>query len=303
MKTALPALSGLRAFEAAARHLSFTKAAAELNVTPAAVSHLVRQLEEQVGAKVFARTTRSLALTERGRAAWPYLRDAFDRLHAGAQELRGRDGRQMITVSVSPAFGSCWLLPRLGAFHAAHPDISVRVDAREDLTDFSRDDVDIAIRHGRGQYKGLKSDLLISDVALVVCAPRLLPDGKPFKSPRLMAGKTLLHVDWQIEADAAPTWARWGRHYKVDALDFFGGLRFSTEDLAVRAALGGLGIAMVTKAFVSDDLAAGRLVRALPGRFDMPAVFHHYLVYPPLTVEMRRRIGTFRDWLLSQADR
>ena len=301
MKKPLPALSGLRAFEAAARHLSFTKAAAELNVTPAAISQLIRQLEEQVGSTLFARTTRALDLTEPARAALPYLREAFDQLYAGARELRGDSGRNMITVSVTPSFGSCWLLSRLKKFHTAHPGVAVRIDAREELVDFQRDDVDIAIRQGRGTYKGLKSDLLISDVALVVCAPQFLPDGKSFKTPQSLAGKTLLHVDWQIAGDAAPSWSRWARYHKAEGLDLSGGLRFGMEDMAVRAALAGMGVALVTKAFISDDLSAGRLVRALPRRYDMPTVFHHFLVYPQIN-EKRRKVSLFRDWLLQQAN-
>lgn len=300
MKPYLPALSGLRAFEAAARHLSFTKAAAELNVTPAAISQLIRQLEDQVGNKLFSRTTRSLELTERGRAALPHLRDAFDKLHAGARELRGELGRDMITVSVNPSFGSSWLLPRLVDFHAAHPGISVRVDARDELADFQRDDVDIAIRQGRGNYKGLTSELLISDVALLVCSPTLLAGGKALKAPQNLAGKTLLHVDWQIEAEAAPTWERWAGYHGVEGLDLSGGLRFSLEDMAVRAAISGMGVALVTRAYVSDDLAAGRLVRALPSKFDMPSVFHHFVVYPPLTKDKRKKVVLFRDWLFQQ---
>lgn len=301
MRPYLPTLGALRAFEAAARHLSFTKAAQELNVTPAAISQLVRQLEEQVGNKLFIRTTRSLELTERGRAAWPHLRDAFDRLHAGARELRNAPGPDMITVSVTPSFGSCWLMPRLMDFHALYPGISVRLDARDELCDFKRDDVDIAIRQGRGHYKGLTSELLMSDVALVVCSPALL-DGRSSQAPqRLLKQKTLLHVDWQIAADAAPTWARWAEYHGVEDVKLSGGLRFSIEDLAVRAAISGLGIALVTKAFVADDLAARRLVRALPEKYDMPAAFHHYLVHPTPPPEKRKRLRLFRDWILRQA--
>lgn len=303
MKSYLPALGALRAFEAAARHLSFTKAAHELNVTPAAVSQLVRQLEDQVGNKLFIRTTRSLELTERGRAAWPHLRDAFDRLHAGARELRNAPSPDMITVSVTPSFGSCWLMPRLMDFHAMHPGIAVRLDARDELCDFKRDDVDIAIRQGRGHYKDLTSELLMPDVALVVCAPALL-EGRASQTPqRLLKQKTLLHVDWQIAADAAPTWARWAEYHGVEGMKLSGGLRFSIEDLAVRAAISGLGIALVTKAFVADDLTSGRLVRALPEKYDMPTVFHHYLVYPTPSQEKRKRITLFRNWLVRQAQK
>ena len=302
MKPGLPPLSALRAFEAAARCLSFSKAAAELGVTPAAISQLIRQLEQHVGSKLFVRSTRSIHLTERGRAAWPHFRDAFDQLHGGARLLYGDSGKSTITVSVSPSFGSCWLLPRLGTFHAAHPDISVRVDAREELADFSRDEVDIAIRQGRGRYKGLKSELLLKDVALLVCAPKLLPGGRPFEKPEALAGKSLIHVDWTLSPDAAPTWQRWAAFHGVKGLKLAGGLRFSLEDMAVRAAIAGMGVALVTVAFVADDLKAGRLVRALAQKYDMPAAFQHFLVYPPLQTSKRHTLKLFRAWLLDQAE-
>jgi LysR family glycine cleavage system transcriptional activator len=301
MKSQLPSLGALRAFEAAARHLSFTRAASDLNVTPAAVSQLVRQLEEQVGNKLFSRTTRSLQLTERGRAAWPHLQDAFDHLHAGARELRSAAGPDMITISVTPSFGSCWLMPRLMEFRAKHPGIAVRLDARDELCDFKRDDVDIAIRQGRGQYAGLKSELLMSDEALVVCSPGSLKE-RDVRSPlRLLKQRPLLHVDWQMAADAAPTWAKWAAYHGIEGVPLAGGLRFSIEDLAVRAAISGLGIALITKVFVADDLATGRLVCPLPATYKMPTAFHHYLVYPAPSQEKRKRVSLFRNWLMQQA--
>lgn len=301
MRPSLPPLTALRAFEAAARHLSFTKAAAELGVTPAAVSQLVRQLEDHLGCKLFARSTRSIRLTERGRAAWPHFRDGFDAIHAGTRTLLDSGERNTITVSVGPSFGSCWLLPRLHAFRAAYPRISVRLDAREGLADFTRDDVDIAIRNGAGHYKGLESELLLKDVAFVVCAPALLDGGKPFRHPSALKDKTLIHVDWQVSQDAAPSWARWTAHHRVRGLDVTGGLRFSLEEMAVRAAIAGMGYAMLTEAFVADELAAGRLRRALPQSFDMPTAFQHFLVYPKSHTEKYRTVALFRAWLLEQA--
>lgn len=300
MKLYLPALAGLRAFEAAARHRSFTKAAQELNVTPAAVSQLVRHLEDQVGNKLFTRTTRSLDLTERGRAAWPHMRDAFDRLHAGTREMRSAPGPDMITVGVTPSFGSRWLLPRLVDFHASHPGVAVRLDARDELVDFKRDDVDLAIRQGRGVYRGLTSELLMADVAIVVCAPALLAEVDHEDPLELLARKPLIHVDWQMSEDAAPTWTRWAERHGAPGLQLSGGLRFSIEDFAVRAAISGMGVALVTKAFVADDLVSGRLVRALPDRYDMPAAFHHFLVYPAPSPAKRHAVMVFRDWLFEQ---
>ncbi|MEM7170417.1 MAG: transcriptional regulator GcvA [Pseudomonadota bacterium] len=296
----LPPLNALRAFEAAARLQSFKNAASELNVTPAAVSQQIRQLEEHIGAKLFVRTTRSLTLTDKGRRTAPLLRQAFDLLHGAARELRDAPDAQTLMVSVNPSFGSLWLLPRLERFAAAHPEIRVGVESTAVLADFQRGNVDIAIRQGRGNYAGLACDLLLSDFALVVCSPRYLDQGKPLSEAADLKGQPLLHVDWPMETAAAPSWQRWQRHHGLEALDISGGMRFSTEDLAVRAALAGMGFVLATYAYVSDDLKAGRLVRALPEKYDMPTVFHHYLVYPPLVQGRPKKVAIFRDWLLSE---
>ncbi len=301
MNRKLPSLRGLRAFEAAARHQSFAKAAGELGVTPAAISQQIRQLEDALGVALFSRTTRSLALTERGRAAVPFLKDGFDSLEAAARELSRDSERNTLTVSVTPSFGSCWLLPRLHRFRQKHPDITVHLDATGDLANFEGDGVDIALRQGRGSYKGLKSELLIADFALVVCNPRLLGGTGALPSPAELAGKTLLHVEWQMEAAAAPTWRRWSEYHEVEGLDTSEGMRFTMEEFAVRAAIAGLGFALVTRAFVSDDLASGQLVRALPQAFDMPTKFHHYVVFPPMTDREAGKVVKFRDWLFEES--
>jgi len=241
-----------------------------------------------------------MSLTKRGSAAWPHFRDGFDGLHTGARILRNSGQRKTITVSVSPAFGSCWLLPRIRTFRAAHPDISIRIDASEEIVDFARDEVDLAIRQGRGSYKGLRSELLLRDVALLVCAPNLV-GGVPLRLPHELAAKTLIHVDWQLSSDAAPTWERWVDYHHLSNLVVTDGLRFSQEDLAARAAIAGMGVALITMAFVTDDLAGGRLIRALPECYDMPTAFHHFLVYPPERIENDGTLRTFRNWLLAQA--
>ncbi len=296
----LPPLNALRAFEAAARLQSFKEAAGELHVTPAAISQQIRLLEDHLDAKLFIRTTRSLALSERGAAAFPLLREAFDSLHAAAKQLRGSPSDKAITVSVNPSFGSLWLLPRLERFNQAHPDIPVRVESTNAFADFQRGQVDIAIRQGRGNYPGLACDLLIADFALVVCSPHLLEKNTPLTSPDQLAGRPLLHVDWPMEKGAAPSWDRWRVHHKLDALDLSQGTRFSMEDLAVRAAMAGMGFALATYAFVANDLIEGRLVRALPPAFDMPTVFHHFVVYPPLQKGRPEKVAVFRDWLLAE---
>jgi LysR family glycine cleavage system transcriptional activator len=301
MNKMLPPLNGLRAFEAAARLQSFKQAAEELNVTPAAISQQIRQLEQHLGAALFVRTTRALELSPRGRRAFPLVKEAFDRLHAAAREMRGAPEEDVLTVSLTATFGTCWLLPRLERFRRAHPEFNVRIDASSRFADFRSDGVDIAIRCGRGTYEGLTSELLMSDVAFVACSPRLLDGGRPLNGPEELAGRDLLHVDWIMEAEAQPSWARWKRHHGITGLDVEGGMRFTMEDMGIRAAIAGMGFSMVTRAFVIDDLAEGRLVRALPERYDMPTVFHHYVVYPPLRNGRPQKVAMFRDWLIEEA--
>ena len=300
MKSPLPSLNGLRAFEAAARHLSFAKAAEELNVTPAAISQQVRHLEDQLGIELFWRTTRSLRLTDHAKSVKPLLRDAFDLLHQVAEELQNRDQDiRTITVSVTPSFGSRWLLPRLEKFQADNPEYTVRLDATYDFADFRRHRVDVAIRHGFGEYEGLTSELLVRDAAFVVCAPQLAKSLGPFSSPRDLASKNLLHVDWQTQGEFAPSWSRWVAYHGTEDFEFSYGPRFSMEDMAVRAAIAGMGLALVTRSSVEDDLIAGRLVRALPSDYDMPTDYHHFIVYPPLRSGKPKKVAIFRDWLLA----
>ncbi len=299
MRGRLP-LNSLRAFEAAARHTNFADAADELGVTPAAVSQHIQKLEAIIGTSLFARTTRSVVLTNRARQILPLVSEGFESLDLAMKELMTTRQRNVVTISATPSFASCWLLPRLEKFRQAHPVITVHVDARSDHVDFQRDSVDLAVRQGTGKYVGLKSELLIPDRALVVCHPRLMEDDSAPLKPEDLGRHTLLHVDWKMKARAAPTWQRWGEFHRNQGLNFEGGMRFSMEEHAVKAAVAGMGFALATQAFIADDLAAGRLVRALPENYDMPTVFHHYLVSPKAEDE-RRSVRKIRDWLRREA--
>ena len=301
MKERLPSLRGLQAFESAARHMSFARAAEELNVSPAAISQQIKLLEVDLGVKLFARTTRNLTLTDRAQDALPTIIDAFERLKKANAVLRKEDNKNIITVSVLPSFGSRWLLPRLEKFLEKHPDITVHVDSRNELANFTTDGVDIAVRQGEGDYPGLKSELLISDYALVVCNRQLLHLNKSFSSPSGLTGRDLLHVKWRLEDSNAPSWEAWAKYHSVEGLDTTSGTRFSMDDMSVRAAIGGLGFALETYAFVADDLKAGQLVRALPEKYDMPTLLHHYVVYPPFKGKLNNKIKLFRDWLIAEA--
>ena len=225
MNRKLPPLNGLRAFEAAARHMSFSKAAQELHVTAAAVSQQIKLLESFCNTPLFYRSTRSLSLTATGQAAVPLLREGFDKFDEAAQIILSQQQSCMITVSVSPSFGSKWLLPRLDRFQQQFPQYDVRIDANSALVDFTRDDVDIALRYGRGSYKGLRADCLIEEVVLPVCSPKLLSGDHPLCQPTDLRHHNLLHADWQELSDSDPSWRVWLDAAGVSGIAFADGFQ------------------------------------------------------------------------------
>ena len=302
MTRRLPPLNSLRAFEAAARHLSFKKAAEELHVTPAAVSHQVRALEEYCGAELFRRLTRALKLTEAGEAALPLLREGFDRLAEAAEAMSAEGRAGILTVSVGPSFGAKWLVPRLDRFRADHPEFDVRIDATDALASFSGDGVDVAVRYGRGTYRNLTAEKLIAEIAFPVCSPRLLETGPPLKRPEDLQHHTLLHVQWKIEDDAAPNWRMWLRAAGVEGVDAERGPRFNVEGMAVEAAVGGQGVALVSAALVERELRDGRLVRPFPPSICQATAFSYYLVYPEARAG-DAKVKAFREWVLAEVAR
>ena len=295
----LPPLNSLRAFEAAARHLSFKKAAGELHVTPAAVSQQVKVLEDYYGVQLFRRLTRALRLTDAGQAALPSLREGFDNLGEAADRLRRHTESGVLTVSVAPSFGAKWLVPRLGRFRAAHPQYELRIDATDALVDFSADEIDVALRYGRGIYDGLESELLMSELAFPVCSPALLEADKPLRFPQDLSHHTLLHVQWKMEAEASPNWRMWLRAAGVAGVDPEPGPRFTVEGMAVQAAIEGQGVALVSGALVAGDLKAGRLVRPFAPTSSEASAFSYYLVYPPASAE-NPKVMAFKAWITQE---
>ncbi len=293
----LPPLTAVRYFEAAARHLSFTKAAAELNVTHGAISHQVKALEEWLGLPLFRRLNRALALTEAGQTYMVPVREALERLADGTRAVRARDGSGALTVSALPSFAAKWLVPRLGSFRAAWPDIDVRVSATQKLVDFNReDDVDCAIRHGHGPtWPGSEALLLISEDFSPVCSPRLLDGAAPLREPADLAGHTLLQdYDWNVDL-----WDRWLAAADVALLGRRRALSFNSSSLMLQAAIDGLGVALTQSVLSGDDLAAGRLVR--PFRLTVPTDAGYYLVTPRGGME-RPKVAAFRDWLFAETE-
>lgn len=299
MARRLPPLNGLRAFEAAARSLSFTKAAEELNVTPAAVSQQVKSLEEYFGVALFKRLTRALMLTNSGQLVLPVLQEGFDKLAEADHILRNRRDDRILTVSVAPSFGAKWLVPRLERFRRAYPDYDIRIDATDTRADFKRDNVDIAMRYGLGEYPGLVSECLLTEVAVPVCSPRLLEGEHPLRTPEDLRHHTLLHIQWKMESDAAPNWRMWLKAAGLDDIDPDRGPQFSLESMAIQAAMDGQGVSLISSALVEEDIAAGRLIRPFPEEVIQKTKFCYFLVYPEAHLQYPK-VAAFRDWVQTE---
>ncbi len=297
MARPLPPLNALRAFESAGRHLSFTKAAAELNVTPAAIGHQVKALEELLGVPLFRRLTRALRLTDAGQAALPTLGQGFDKLAQGVEQMRAHSESGVLTISVSPSFGAMWLVPRLEHFRIRHPDIEIRIDGTDRRVDLARDDADVALRYGPGGYKGVRVDWLFGQVNTPVCSPALLRGAHALRRPDDLRHHTLLHVDWK---DAEASWRMWLLAAGLHDIDPTRGPRFSMENMAVQAALDGHGVALIGDMLVADELAAGRLVRPFDPSLSTPLSFSYYLLSANDSAE-QPKVAAFRDWLLEAA--
>lgn len=291
MTARLPSLNGLRAFEAAARHLSFTLAASELNVTQTAISHQIRRLEEELGIRLFIRQNRALALTPEARDYLPGVRAAFNDLRLATDRLLRRDDDKVLTVSTIASLAAKWLLPRLTDFQEAHPGIDVRITTSTSLVDFQRDNVDAAIRYGRGQWAGLRADWLMADELFPVCSPSLLRSDEPLRTPGDLKDHVLLHTnsgdDWRLWLTAA------GLPTDISRQP---GLTFDMTFVTIQAAIDGMGVAMGRTSYVRDDIAKGRLV--VPFKIALPADAGFYLVSP----EGRReapKLAAFRQWMIA----
>jgi LysR family glycine cleavage system transcriptional activator len=292
MKRRLPSLNALKAFEASARHESFTRAAAELSVTQGAVSQQVKALEEELGVRLFRREHQRLAITETGRDYLGVVRDAFDRLAAGTERMLQRQGSGLLNVSTSPNFAAKWLVHRLGRFSEAHPDIDLRISASIHHVDFAREEVDLAVRHGDGRWPGLDVSRLCAEELFPVCSPALLQGPKALKTPADLKRFPLLH------ANDASHWIRWLERAGVTGVNVDKGVVFNQASMVIDAAIQGQGVAMARTALAAWDLLAGRLVRPFPLALEAP--FALWIVCPRATADLPK-ITTFRKWLLDEA--
>jgi LysR family glycine cleavage system transcriptional activator len=298
MRRTLPPLNALRAFVAAARHMSFTRAADELAVTPAAVSQQVRLLESFLGQPLFRRRNRSLLLTDAAQTCLPFIREGFERFAEGIERLRSADSGGTLAVSVAPSFAAKWLVPRVDGFRELHPEIDLWVSAAMELVDFARDNVDVAIRDGAGHYPGLKVERLLAECVFPVCSPQLLGGAHPLTTPQDLRHHTLLHDDSSLEDASCPTWAMWLRAAGVEGVDGARGLRFNQSSLAIEAAVSGRGVVLAKSALAADDLAAGRLVK--PFEMTVPLDFAYYLVAPASKASLPK-VAAFRGWIMDTA--
>ena len=293
----LPPLNALRAFEAAARHLNFSRAADELSVTPGAVSQQIQNLEDYVGAALFKRTPKGLLLTDAAQTALPALREAFDRLAEAASLLTAAvDGRRL-TLTAPPSFAAKWLVPRLGAFEQAHPQVDVWLSAAIELVDLTAGEVDIAIRYGAGRYPGLEVHRLFSETVIPVASPEHLAS-QPLSTPADLANHILLHDGSPDLDDSCPDWSMWLAARGLKTIDGMRGPRFNQSSLVIEAAVNGRGVALAKRTLAQADLEAGRLVAPL--QIATAVDFAYYLVHPKAKGRLPQ-VKAFVSWIEAEA--
>lgn len=297
---ALPPLNAVRAFEAAARHESFAKAAAELCVTPAAVSQQVKVLEQWLDLQLFERHARRLSLTPAGRSYLPRLTEVLDLLAEATDSVRRAGRARALTVSVPPGFAAVWLGPRLWSFATEHPELPIRIAATLRPSEALREEaVDIAIRYGRGDYPGFTSELLRRDGLTPVCSPRLLEGPHPLTTPTNLRYHTLLHNESTALAGFHVTWQDWLEAAGVEGVDGQRGLYFSDMHLVMQETIAGRGVGLGHMALIGEHLRSGRLVKpfdlVLAGRGD------YYLVFPPGSSH-QPTVVAFVRWLRAQME-
>lgn len=288
----LPPLSALRAFEAAARHGSFKRAASELAVTPTAISHQIRALEEYTGLTLFKRDTRKVVLTEVGAQLYPVLRDGFDEFEKTFERLAPATGRAQVTISATSAFTANWLVPRMHRFHALHPQIDLHLQASDQVVDLVEANVDIAIRYGTGPYADVTAEILFADRFAPVAHPNL-----GVSSPADLHKVTLIHFQWKKAHPLNPTWERWFAEAKLPGVSAAGQLRFSDEGHAIQAALAAQGVALLSLVLVEHELASGRLVQP----FGPTVAGHTYHLVTRSDRAPTSPVLAVADWLRAEA--
>jgi LysR family glycine cleavage system transcriptional activator len=295
MRRPLPPLNSLRAFEATARHLSFSKAAQELHVTPAALSHQIRGLEDQLGLRLFHRRARAIELTEAARLIYPGIRTGFESIREAVERLDGGKRDRVLVVSSTPGLTAKWLVPRLYKFLARHPDIETRITASVGYANFTTDDIDVGIRLSSGAHPDLYVEKLSDEWLLPLCSPRLLEGEQPLRQPQDLKRFTLIQVDLP---GVVPTWADWMDMAGLDGIDSTRGLRLNVADHALDAASEGMGVVLAYKVVASRDIALKRLIAPFGPEIALPGRAYYFVCAKGQ--EKRAPIKAFRDWVFEE---
>ena len=294
----LPPLKSLQAFEAAGRHLSFTEAAQELNVTPGAISQQIRLLEEFLEIKLFKRMNRVIVLTDAGQLFLPTISAGFEQFSEAVSLLQRTRSDGPLTITSAPSFVSKWLIPRLARFKALHPDIDVRIDTSHRLVDFKHEDIDVGIRFGNGVYPELDTVFLFSFDLIPVCSPELMSQGNGLKKISDLKNFTLLHSNYDELDSGLPDWAMWLKVVDAEDVDSNHGIYFNQSDLLFQAAMDGQGVALVASVMADPEIAAGNLIQPFTAR--LPVKMSYHLVTSPHKARIAK-VAAFREWLLAES--
>jgi LysR family glycine cleavage system transcriptional activator len=294
----LPPLKSLQAFEAAGRHLSFTEAARELNVTPGAISQQIRMLEDFLEIKLFKRLNRLIVLTDDGHLFLPFIRNGFEQFSEAVASLREKSSQGPLTITSAPSFVSKWLIPRLASFKSEHPGIDVRIDTSDRLVDFRHEDIDVGIRFGNGVYPELETVLLFSFDLIPVCTPELMQRGDGLTRISDLGEHTLLHSNYSEIDDGFPDWAMWLKVVGAEDVDSTHGIYFNQTDLLFQAALEGQGVALLANVMAEPEIRAGRLVQPFATR--LPVKMNYHLVTTPTKARIAK-VAAFREWIMAES--
>jgi LysR family glycine cleavage system transcriptional activator len=298
----LPGTRALRTLVSAGRHLNFTRAADELNLTPAAVSYQIKEIEDRLGVKLFVRSSRSIHLTPEGEVLCEAAAESLEILNRAAARAKkmSRSITTQLKVTLDPHFATKWLMRRVDNFRKLQPAIELRFEVSYEVREFELDDIDVAIRYGSGKYSGLVANRLFDNVIVPVCSPRLLKSGRALTEPRDLMQHTLAHIEWSRQGVTWPNWQMWMAAAGIHDYDDSRTVVFETSSDAVEAALAGEAVALADFAMIANDLSEGRLVRPFELSIKAPAEFAYFLVYPKASAADPRIIA-FRDWLLDEA--
>lgn len=303
MSRTFPGTRALRTFEAAARHLNFTRAAEEVGLTPAAVSYQIKEMEDQLGLVLFTRSSRAIQLTPAGAVLSEAAAGALGSLQEAVSRARRMvRGSAHLRLSTSARIASNWLLPRWPRFKALHPQLELSFDITDQLREFGTDDIDLAIRFGTGQYDGLRAHRLFETIVAPVCSPRLLAGGPPLQAPADLLSHTLCHVDWKTDGMVWPNWPMWMAAAGVDDFDDSRCIAFDDSSHVVQAVIEGGAVGLVDLAMIATDVSEGRLVRLFDVAVGVAQDYAYHLVYPAEAGD-RPALSAFRAWVLDEARR